>query len=118
MTAATEDSPSEGIKHDHEKPRLDLIPPELLIELGYVMAAGAEKYDERNWEKGMAWGRPYAACLRHLLAWHMGEDDDQETGLPHLAHAAANVAFLIAFTQRGTGRDDRPDCTTAEERGS
>jgi hypothetical protein len=98
---------TEGVKYDEGKARIDLIPPELLIALGEVLQHGAAKYGERNWEKGMNWGRCYAAAMRHLLAWSMGEEIDAESGLPHLAHAATNVAFLYAFASREVGADDR-----------
>jgi hypothetical protein len=100
---------SQGVKFDQNKPRMDLIPPEVFEEMGKVLAFGSEKYEARNWEKGMAWGRCHAAALRHLVAWSRGEDLDPETGLPHLAHAATNIAFLLAYQQRGMrdGFDDR-----------
>lgn len=56
----------------------------------------------------MAWSRVYAAALRHLLAWWGGEDEDPETELSHLAHAACCVVFLVAYQGRGVGVDDRP----------
>lgn len=97
----------EGLKYDADKPRMDLIPPELLIEMGKVLDYGAKKYAERNWEKGFAWGRAHAAAMRHMAAWSRGENLDPETGLPHLAHAATNMAFLLAFQLRNVGTDDR-----------
>lgn len=69
---------------------------------------GAEKYGERNWERGIAWSRVFAAALRHLWAWWRGENADPETGLPHLAHAACNLLFLLAYHRRQIGPDDRP----------
>ena len=50
----------EGLKHDQGKLRFDLIPPEALIELAKVLTYGASKYNDRNWEFGMAYGRLYA----------------------------------------------------------
>lgn len=98
---------TEGNKFDHDKPRHDLIPPEALTALGDVLGMGADKYGARNWEHGMAWGRPYAALLRHLLAWWGGEDRDPESGLSHLHHVLTNAAFLVAYEARGIGTDDR-----------
>lgn len=97
----------EGVKYDEGKPRMDLIPPEMLEALGDVLGHGAEKYSERNWENGMDWGRPYAACIRHLNSWWSGEDVDPESGRSHLHHAACCIAFLIAFEQRCIGQDTR-----------
>ena len=98
----------EAVKYDTEKIRLDLIPPELIFEVGKILDIGAKKYESRNWEKGFDWGRVYAALQRHLWAWWNGEDKDPETGESHLSHAAANLAFLIAFESRNKGNDDRP----------
>lgn len=97
----------EGRKDDQDKPRMDLLPPEMLDAVAMVLTFGAGKYGERNWEKGMAWGRPYAALLRHMNAWWAGEETDPETGMSHLWHAGCCIAFLIAFECRGIGADDR-----------
>ena len=91
---------------------MDLLPPEAIGWLARILTDGAEVYGERNWEKGMGWERAYAACQRHLLAWHSGEDEDPESGNPHLAHAMCNLAFLITWTERGVGTDYRPKTTT------
>lgn len=99
---------TEGRKDDGGKARHDLIPSELLEGVAAVLTFGAEKYGERNWEKGMKWGRPFAALMRHMWAWWRGEKVDPETGFSHLWHAACCIAFLIAFEQRATGVDDRP----------
>lgn len=105
-----------GVKFDHDKVPLHLLPPELMIEVGKVLQFGAVKYAPRNWELGMDWHRPYAALLRHMLSWWGGEDLDPETGLSHLAHAGCCIAFLIAYDQRRIGKDDRPHQTQSAER--
>lgn len=97
-----------GRKDDQDKLRYDLIPPELLESVADILTFGAKKYGPRNWEKGMTWGRPFAALMRHMWAWWRGEQTDPETGKSHLWHAACCIAFLIAFEARGTGQDDRP----------
>jgi len=99
---------SEGNKHDHEKVRMELIPPEVLWAMGDVLTSGAVKYGDRNWEAGMAWSRAYAALMRHMLAWWGGEDQDPETGRSHLWHAQCCMAFLITYEARQIGTDDRP----------
>lgn len=96
-----------GFKYDEEKIRTDLVPTDVVEELTKVLTLGAKKYSDRNWEKGMRWGRPYAAALRHLFAWWRGEDYDPETGLSHLAHALCCVTFLLAYSLRKIGEDDR-----------
>lgn len=98
---------SKGVKYDQEKPRYDLLPPELLNAVAEILGYGARKYADRNWEKGMSWGRVFSACMRHMWAWARGEDKDPESGYPHLWHAACNIAFLITYSERKIGTDDR-----------
>jgi hypothetical protein len=98
----------EGRKDDKGKLPLHLLPPEMLEAVAEVLDFGASKYAPRNWELGMDWSRPYAALLRHMLAWWGGEDKDPETGLSHLAHAGCCIGFLITYERRNAGRDDRP----------
>jgi len=57
----------EGRKDDQEKLRMDLLPPEAVTALARILTDGAQRYQERNWEQGMRWGRLYAAAQRHLL---------------------------------------------------
>lgn len=98
----------EGIKNDKEKPRLDLIPPEAIQALGKVLEFGSRKYTDRNWEKGMDFGRVFAALQRHLWSWWSGESVDPESGYSHLWHAFAGIAFLLTYEARKIGHDDRP----------
>ena len=97
----------EGRKDDTGKVRFDLLPPELLFAVANILTFGAKKYNDRNWEKGMSWGRVFGACMRHMWAWWSGEKADKETGYSHLWHAGCCIAFLIAYEARGVGEDDR-----------
>lgn len=94
-------------KQDGGKPRMDLIAPEMLVGTANVLAYGAAKYAERNWEKGMSWGRVFGALMRHMWAWWGGEKTDAETGYSHLWHASACLMFLVAYEERKIGTDDR-----------
>lgn len=96
-----------AIKLDAEKNRLELLPVRPLLDVGKVLTFGAKKYEARNWEKGFAWSRPYAAALRHLFAWWAGETYDKETGLNHLAHALCEIMFLLEFSYTHAEMDDR-----------
>jgi len=99
--------PKTAIKHDADKPRLDLIPPEALMAVGEVFAYGAEKYGDWNWRKGMAHSRLVSALLRHLMAHQMGEDKDPESGYTHLAHMTCNALMLLGSYLSEDGVDDR-----------
>lgn len=104
----TADQTVAGLRYDQAKPRFDLLPPEAQFALAQLYTIGAEKYPERNWEKGMRWGRCFAAMLRHTWKWWGGEDLDPETGLHHMIHVAWNAITLYTYTERAIGEDDRP----------
>lgn len=88
---------NEGVKFDKRKLRYDLIPPSTLHALATVLTYGAEKYEDRNWEKGIHYDRIFGALNRHLWAWWSGEDIDPESNLPHIWHVLCNIAFIIHF---------------------
>lgn len=87
----------EGRKDDLSKLRYDLIPFDSLEELAKVYTFGANKYEDRNWEKGIKYSRIIAALFRHVIAWCKGEIHDPETGIHHLAHAAWNCFAIVHF---------------------
>tara|TARA_Y100000310_G_C20547602_1_gene746374 strand:- start:284 stop:703 length:420 start_codon:yes stop_codon:yes gene_type:complete len=97
----------EAVKADDGKIRMDLFPPDALLEIGKVYTMGAIKYAPRNWEKGTAWSRCTAALLRHFMTWMGGENMDPESKLPHLAHVAWNAICLLTYQIRDVGNDDR-----------
>lgn len=99
---------AEGIKFDDSKLPWHLLPGDAVAEIVKVLQFGADKYSERNWEKGMAWSRCFSALMRHMWAYWKGEDNDPETGLSHLAHAGCCVLFLLGYQLRKVGTDDRP----------
>lgn len=108
----------EGTKFDGGKVRIELFPAEALFAISSILTFGAEKYDDRNWEKGMKWSRVFGAAMRHAWAWWAGKgpttksflfgDLDDETGKSHLWHLGCCVVFLITYEERGIGEDDRP----------
>ena len=85
-----------GCKADQGKPGWHLLPwlaAELVVK---VLDYGAKKYAPDNWRKVTdAETRYWDAALRHLTAWARGEKLDPESGLPHLAHAACSILFLL-----------------------
>lgn len=91
--------------------RYDLIPPEATWLESLVYGMGAAKYAERNWEMGYAWGKSIQALERHLQLFKAGEDNDPESGLPHMAHVRWHTGVLLAFQAREVGIDDRPEKT-------
>jgi hypothetical protein len=111
---------NKGLRYDTGKVRMDLMPPEWDLELGKILTAGANKYEPRNWEKGMDYSKVLGPLMRHLNKWRRGEelditDDSGQpgTGCHHLALVAWNALALMSFEMRGIGTDDlaRQDCT-------
>lgn len=98
-----------GYKADEDKPRMDLIPPDVLLDLGRLYSMGAAKYSPYNWAKGMKWGRPYAALLRHLFKWWMGEESDPD-GQHHLDSViwcAITLKYFVNHPEKYSSFDDR-----------
>lgn len=91
------DVPDQTAKADGGKPKLSLVPTEILYAIAAVREYGCKKYPKGgkdNW-KSVEPGRYWNAAYRHLVACIKDPDSiDQESGLPHLWHLACNVAFL------------------------
>lgn len=96
-----------AVKFDAGKPQLDLLPTLALWGVGEVLTYGAAKYAAHNWRKGLAYSRLTSAALRHLFSFIRGENNDPESGLPHLDHAACCILFLSELQKTNTGTDDR-----------
>ena len=84
-----------GRKFDENKLEYGLIPPLAQQEMVRVLTFGAQKYEPGNWKKVPdAKRRYFDAMMRHLWAWHAGEQNDDESGKNHLAHAMCCLMFL------------------------
>jgi hypothetical protein len=84
-----------GRKFDGGKLMYGLLPPLALEETVKVLTFGAQKYEPDNWQFVPDSKRRYFDALqRHLWAWKQSEQIDQESGLPHLAHAMCCLMFL------------------------
>lgn len=98
---AEEPAPAQEAKADAGKPRLTLVPMQIVWDIAKVREwAVANKYpDPSNW-KTVEPERYREALLRHILRY-VDEPDgvDEETGLPHLYHVATNCAFLCAMEE-------------------
>ena len=83
------------------------IDPLSRAELGKAASFGEAKYDRGNYLKGYDWSLSMDAMHRHILAFESGEDNDPESGLLHMAHAAWHCLALCSFQIREIGNDDR-----------
>ena len=83
------------LKFDEWKSRVDLIPWDVLIEVGRILWYWAKKYWENNWQLLEDFENRYIwAALRHIYQHQSWEINDIETNLPHLLHALTNLIFL------------------------
>ncbi len=88
------DTKDQKLKADAGKTRFDLIPPRVELALARVLTYGLKTYEEESWRR-VSPTRYVAAFGRHFNAHKRGEFYDKDSGLPHLWHALANMAFLV-----------------------
>lgn len=94
------------------KPSLFAMPMPPLFEIGVVMTLGAHKYGKHNWrDMGVRSTVYFDAVMRHLTVYFEGEDFDPESGVSHLAHAAACLIILLDAGLHQLLKDDRPIAT-------
>jgi hypothetical protein len=84
-----------SLRHNTGKPDYSLIPMAALAEVAKVLEYGASKYERGNWLKPTSWEVSFACMHRHMSAWQAGEDNDDESGRSHIAHAACNLIQML-----------------------
>lgn len=107
MSEEVEKELARGLRLNSGKNQLQLLPANALEVIGWVMTHGAKKYAPENWRKGMPWSEVIASLKRHISLFEGCEDFDKETSLPHLAHAGANILFLLDYMKSNPQFDDR-----------
>lgn len=100
--------PETGGEKGQKPSQIGALDPVSLLVLGEVAGFGADKYAAFNYLKGYSWRLSFDALQRHMMAFWAGQDYDEESGLPHVAHAAWHALTLVSFMERGLGTDDRP----------
>lgn len=100
--------PNTGGEKGQKQAQLGALDPITLLRIAEVAGFGMDKYARYNFMKGYAWSLSFDALERHLLQFWSGEDLDEESGLPHVAHAAWHCLTLLSFMMRERGTDDRP----------
>lgn len=85
-------------KADEGKLQLTLVPLQIIEDIAEVRMYGNKKYhDPNNWMT-VEPERYRDAAFRHFLAYLREPwGKDEESGLPHIAHLACNIAFLCEF---------------------
>lgn len=84
-------------KADAGKPRLTLVPRQIIWDIAEVREYGCRKYPDGgvdNWRQ-VAPERYRDALYRHLMAYlDNPKGVDEESGISHLKHLCCNAAFL------------------------
>ena len=81
-------------KDDKGKLPITLVPMEIIRCCAAIRKYGVEKYHTPNSWVIAEKQRYVDAMMRHLLSYLEGDLVDEESGLPHLWHAACNMAFI------------------------
>jgi hypothetical protein len=85
------------------KGRFDLLPPYPLLRLAQHYENGANKYNDRNWERGLP-----LHCFQDSAERHMAQFKDGNREEDHLAAVLWNVAGYI-WTEREIREGRLPD---------
>lgn len=104
-----------GMVRDTEegKPRFDLTQPlgipyeeQMLTRFANLMARGAEKYNERNWEQANSQkelDRYYSSAFRHFMQWYHGDvSEDHASACFFNITAAETVKWKLANGKKST----------------
>lgn len=108
-----------GAEKGSKLARFDLIPAAPLWQLAELYGKGAQKYADRNWERGYDWHLSFAALQRHAWLFWSGEDVDEHkpecppdcaehTECAHLASVAWHALALLEWSRTHPENDDRP----------
>lgn len=87
-------------KADAGKPRLSLVPTQIIHDIAAVREYGTAKYgDPENWRQ-VELQRYVDAAYRHWIEFVKDQNSrDEESGLLHIQHAACNVAFICELME-------------------
>lgn len=103
---------NQTVKADAGKPRLTLVPMQILFDVAEVREYGNAKYPEGgsdNWKR-VEPERYREAMLRHILAYIDDPNGvDAESGISHLKHLACNVAFLCWMEEHQNQASPEPE---------
>ena len=101
MPADKPDQPDQTAKSDAGKPRLSLVPPQIIWDIAEVREYSTRKYgDPDNWKR-VEMDRYVDALYRHFLRFMADpESKDEESGIEHYEHMACNAAFIAALMHK------------------
>lgn len=102
-----EKTKTSGDRYNQGKLRWSMLDFEALEDVVRVLEFGASKYERGNWRLGLKHTEIIDSLMRHLHEIMIGNDTDNETGLPHIAHIMCNAMFLSYMMKHKPEFDDR-----------
>lgn len=94
------------------KGRCDLLPACAILRVARHFEAGAKKYSDRNWEKGIPTHSFIDSAIRHLMKYLDGATDED-----HLCAAAWNLLCCMWTEEKKPELVDIPTRPEAKQRG-
>lgn len=85
-----------GSKDTVGKPKLGLVPFSALAEISKVREYGISKYGDDECWREVEVKDFLDATLRHIYKFLYESETDEESGLPHLSHAACSIILALA----------------------
>ena len=77
------------------KPKMELLPLDLLMRVAEWYTLGAEKYGNHNWRKGQPQSECMGSLLRHLTKYAMGMKDED-----HLSAVIFNALSMMNVDEK------------------
>ena len=96
------------LKDNKWKSQVELIQPDFLLEIGYVLKNWADKY-WANTRQTVPLSSHIWAALRHIYKFEKWEDNDEESWLPHIIHAVTNLMFVYHNYKNKLSKDFREE---------
>ena len=96
------DTMNQAAKQDAGKPRLSLVPSQIIWDIAEIRQFGNAKYhDPENW-RTVEIERYIDALYRHFLRFlDNPSGKDEESGIEHYKHMACNMAFICEMMAQG-----------------
>ena len=91
----------DAAKRDAGKPRLSLVPPQIIFDIAQVREYGNRKYGSADNWKEVELQRYIDALYRHMLAFvEDNRSRDAESDIEHYKHMACNMAFICQLMKQ------------------